>query len=225
MKLHALNERIVDFGFPLEIEDNNESFHGHSRGILFALVNPNGTVLKNHMPGPKGLSHCGGRDPGAALKQLIEDSSITKLTQHFYSSEPGGIEEQIGYYVPYYVVGHSMFQPTLNYDNIIDDGNHQNYVDVELIFTYHGWNRYATAHLKTVNIPIMSALYESFSGLSSKEFLESLGAKHHLDGGYTLDFYNEIGDKETIYFSSSEAVRDSMVSMRVIGLKWKEFEF
>lgn len=225
MKFHALNERIVDYGFPLEIEDKDESFHGHSRGIMFALVNPNGTVLKNHMPGPKGLSHCGNRDPGEALKQLIEDSSITKLTQHFYSNEPGGIEEQIGYYVPYYVVGHSMFQPTLNYDNIIDDGNHQNYVDIELILTYHGWNRYITAHLKTVNISIMTALFQSFTGVSSNEFLESLGFEKAFDGGYTIKFYNEIGDSEKIYFRDAGAIYDAIVSMRVIGLRWEEFKF
>lgn len=214
MKLHALNERIVNYGFPLEIEDKDEEFHGHSRGILFAITDMSGNVLKNHMPD--------GSDD--SLKKLLADPCITKLDQTFFSKtteddeEP--VAERIGYYLPYYVVGHSMFMPTLNYDNIIDDGEHENFVDLELILACNGMNRYITAHLNTVNVSIMSALYESFNGPQSEKFLESLGFKSFSYGGFSIDVYNEIGECDGLYFADAEAVRDAIISVRIIGLKW-----
>ncbi len=221
MTLHVLNEGATAYGFPLEITDKNPSFHGHARGILFAEMNDKHEVIHNHMPA------CD--DPDDALKRLMDDHGVYKLEHDFYNNDPDGtIKHTIGYYIPYYVVGHSAYEPTSNFARIasMQDGKDRvNYVTMELLFVHQGYNRYATITIKTKDVPIMETLHEAFKEENSPvKGLEMFGVRYNPNetiNRYVLDFYDDIGDVGYVGFERSESLYACLVSARVLKVLWK----
>ena len=128
------------------------------------------------------------------------------------------------YYMPYYVVGHSRFKPTIINDNVSGACNTSYDVQVEVVFSYDGLCRYVVFPIKTQNVPVMECINDLFDtadeddlrevGISWEEYDED----EENDTAWYLDFYNEAGQRFLLPFLRLEDLKAAIVSMRIIDI-------
>lgn len=222
MKLHVLNTKLADYGFAKELDYADKTFHGHQKGVAIALIN------YDYDPGVKPLEVFENYLPAAvidddrekSLVAILNDASITKLYQRVTMEVGEQLVARMIVYVPYYVVDHTCFAPTLNFDNVDPhlDGVYEPFkVDIELLFVCDGMNRYTTFHGLLKNVSIWDAVDSIFD---HKELLQGLGCvfKKESNQEFTLDFYNEVGEQGIMEFTSPNDLKDRLVSFRLIAL-------
>ncbi len=218
MKLKALNKKIADYGFPLEIESTDEDFHGHCKGIIIGLTKGTGEdmqIVESYTPNKDDL--------GAMLK----DQDIYKLAEvQVQRTDENTVEQVMAHFVPYYVENHSFTYPSLNAEvpilgEELPEGK-CNYVDAELLFVHNGMNRYSTICIVIRTVPFFKAIYNSFLSKQADYFLELLGANKREDGKYVMDFYTSIGERKDVVFESPKDLQAALVSLRIIDLHVEE---
>lgn len=222
MKLKSLNKNIKKYGFHEEIEYTNATFNGHQLGIAICIKNQKtGEIEQNFLSQELGDDKI--RD--SLLKELLADKSILLMENNItqFNESKTEIVPKTIYYLPYYVDGHSVMQPTVNYENVSKTNNTSYDIKVEVLFVEDELNRYITIPIKTKNTSIMNLVYDLF-GNYDDEFLETLGIKwqdedENIDVGYVLDFYNQVGEKYNLIFEDIEDLRNAIVSMRLIDIK------
>ncbi len=214
MKLKALNKKIADYGFPLEIESEDEEFHGHCKGIIVGLTKGKGEdmqVAKSYMP------------EGSDLVALLKDNDIYKVSEtQVEKTDSGVIEKTTAHFLPYYVDDHSFTYPTVNTEApVIGEDLPEgkcSYVDAELLFVYKAMNRYSTICILLRKTPFFKAIWDSFICNQADYFLDLLGAKKQEDGKYVMDFYTVTGQREDVIFETPTDLRDALVSLRVVDI-------
>lgn len=216
MKLRALNgDKAVKYGYDPELEYKNPSFHGHQVGIVVGVFDANtNEIVRNALPGIFPTEE----EKDAALRELIADESIIKIENVITQIDDDKLVPRIIYYVPYAVVEHSVFQPTINFANINPAINATNKVTVEILFVEYGLNRYVTYTYYTSNVSVMNEIYDMYEPLDipGLEFREETEDE---DAGYYLDFYDEAGEKTELYFSDWGELMDTIVSVRILDIE------
>lgn len=221
MKLKSLNKNIEKFGFNEKMEYTNATFNGYQLGIAVCIKNNiTGEIESNFLSETLGDNQV----RNSLLLELLNDKSIllleNKITQ-FGAVETTLIPKTI-YYLPYYVENHSVMQPTISCENISKVPNVSYNIKVEVLFVEDKLNRYMTIPFKTKNTSIIDLVYDLFEySFDTNEQLEKIGIKYQAateieNAGYVLDFYNQVGEKYNLIFSTSSRLRDAIVSMRLI---------
>lgn len=226
MNLHILNEALTKYGFSKELKYVDDKFHGHQRGVAICLANLDATIgqpiiYENYLP--EALHD---KSKNENLLEILNDPAIVKLYQRITQEEKGQLVCRTLVYVPYYVMDHTCFAPTINFDNVDPDldGSYDLYkADIELLFVCDGTNRYCTLHGLLKNVSIWDAIEGAFE---HRELLESMGCVFTDKNSQelTLDFYDEVGEPVQTTFTSPRDLRDRMVSFRLIALGHEEAE-
>ena len=220
MKLKSLNKNTEKYGFPQEIEYENTNFNGFQKGIALCLQNNITKEIEQNFLS-ESLGDKETRD--FLLGELLREEKAVFMLETITQFDNGGktLVPKTLYYMPYYVVNHSKFKPTVINNNITNACNVSYDVEVELIFAEEGLCRYATVSFKTRNVPVFELVNDLFN---DEEELESIGVKwqeetEFEEQGYALDFYNEAGQRYNLVFKNGDSLRDALVSMRMIDIK------
>lgn len=209
--LKSASTAVERYGFPLRLEYDNPNFHGMQKGLSIGVLdNETNEIVNNYMPGD---------DKENSLRRILEDKDISIIEDGITQEVDGKFRKRTIYYLPYYVEGHSFLQPTVLYDNITYMGdNAVNKAKIEVIFSEDNLNRYAVFECESVNISVFDYIHDIFEE-GIKDFPD-IGVVYVLnEGEYSLDFYDQAGNRYDLYFSSLERLRDSIVSIRLIGIE------
>ena len=210
MKIKALNgNKTVKYGFEPELGYDNPNFHGHQIGICIGVIdNASGEIIRNALPDLPGISK------HDAVLEILADESIIKVEEPITQYEDNKLCKRTIYYLPYAVEGHSIYEPTFNFSNIVLASNVVNHVTLEILFVESNLNRYVVCNYDTVNISIMDIIFNT-----KIEDIPDVVHKTDIDGiGYYLDFYNEAGNKTELCFPNWERLRDAIVSVRLLNI-------
>lgn len=216
MKIRSFSKKTKKFGYSYELEYNNLSFHGHQIGVAVCVKDDKtGVIESNYLSESLGDEKT--RD--FLLSELFEDEDIILVTKHIMQADNGYLAPKTVYYMPYYVVDHTRFKPTVMHDNVDDDCNTTHRAKVELLLVVEGLSRYITVPVYTRNVSIMDVIYEMFE---DDDNLEDIHIKYQEDDGesfYVLDFYDVVGERHDLTFSNGEQIRNAIVSMRLIEIE------
>ena len=213
MKIIAVNKDIE--GYLNEMEYKNPEFNGHQVGVaVFVMNNATGDITDNFS-----------KKPIQELQEMLNDKTILLLEEKITQVEGGKLVPKTVYSLPYYVSEHSIMRPTINNQELNTPIGMTCYSETEVLFVQDGLNRYVTLRFASKSTSIMDLVYDAFSsGQDNEAFLSSIGINYGIleeeeednDEGYILDFYNEVGARFELSFSSLERLRDSIVSMRLL---------
>ena len=151
-------------------------------------------------------------------KAVLMSESITQFDNEHKNLIPKTI-----YYMPYFVMDHSRFKPTVMNDNVSGACNVSYDIETELLFvTDDGLCRYLTVPFKTRNIS-MFELVNDLLEYPEDEDLRELGIEWQqetddMEAGYALDFYNEVGQRFVLTFRNISRLKDCLASMRMTNI-------
>lgn len=223
MILKSLNgDKLAKYGYDSELEYVNNNFHGHQLGISIGVTDKvTGDIVRNFIT----PSHGNIETRNKILLSIIEDEAIIKVEKHVTQFEEGRIAHRVIWFAPYAVQEHSVFKETANFSNLsCEYENAVNHVVLELLFVEDNLNRYVTASYSSHDVSIMEFINDVFDSDSTiVEWTDEI--KYLCDDdddyqnghrGYSLDFYDEAGEKTMLYFDSMKRLRDALVSVRLL---------
>lgn len=224
MKIRSLNQIPEKYGMAEVIEYNNDSFKGHQIGLCVGIKDNQTGELK---------SHIASKDPNISDVELLEeflkeDFLILEDTINNIIEDKLVLNAKTFYYVPYYVIDHSVFQPTPNFTNISFAQNVKNHVKYEVLFVdeeEYG-NRYLTLDFHTSGGNFNGSGSVSMSFLDIIECLEmKLNQMTHnssddritiKDEVIKMTFYDKIGNPYDKKFNSIKDMLSYVTSVRMI---------
>lgn len=230
MILKSLNKLDPKFGYPDEVEYKNPSFHGHQKGMCIALKN----LLTDEIEQNFLSLSLEGRD--SLLEELLsKDNNILLIEERITQLDnENRLVPKMLYYLPYAVLFHSAFRPTVN--DVTVDTNNVNQFEVEILFVKDGLNRYITVSFESTDSMFKSVhrLFEAIRtdavNVCGKEYqfnknhpLYKAGIRYkekseECEAGYYLDFYNEVGKDFLLGFTDLRDLRDIINSVRLLSL-------
>lgn len=226
MKIRAINANTEKYGYPQELDYGNPLFNGHQIGVAICVQNAITKKIEENFLS-ESLGDRETRD--FLLGELLREEKAVFIVDNFTQfDENNELVPKTMYYMPYFVLEHSKFKPTVITKNIGNISNVSYKAKVEVLFvTENGLSRYVTLDFNTKNISVMDLVYDIFDGCSSYHpELEAVGIKYvneiedtETDEGYYLDFYNEAGERFNICFTTLEELRDVIASVRLIELE------
>ena len=225
MILKSLNHLDPKFGFPNEVQYENPSFHGHQKGMCLGIRNLQTNAIEvNYLS-----STLENRDE--LLEELLSLDNILlvedTITQ--FDEDEKNLIPKVVYYLPYAVMDHSIFKPTLNDVNIETEScNVTNRFEVEVLFVKEGLNRYITIPFTTRNVSMFEAVQGAFDGVFFSDHFDDGHELYHAgvrwleesedrEEGFYLDFYNEAGQEFYLGFSDIASLRDTIASVRLLS--------
>ena len=225
MKLRLLSMKAVEYGFAPEIKIKNEDFHGHQIGLCIGVRDAKtNAVMHNNIPDD---------DFNDKFDKILEDKELLLLQDYISIREDDITKDGYIYYLPYYVVNHSVFQPTVNFDQVTHAYGYMNKVKVEVLFIDNSYNRYVTfdyeasefcGHSCTLMDFISNCLEHEIveMALEGKEFkyADKIDPEHNetYEGEIILDMYDKVGGRMQRAFENVKEVIDAISSVRIIGL-------
>lgn len=220
MIFKSLNHLDPKFGYPDEIQYDDKRFHGHQKGVVIGLKNVNTNKIEQNF-----LSESiENRDE--LLEELLSLEGVIIVQENITQFDEAGkhLIPKILYYLPYAVKDHSIFQPTLNDDNVeTRASNVSNRFEVEILFVTDNLNRYVTIPFETRNISMFESVDDMFDDIFDENHeLYKAGMRwkdetEDEEAGYYLDFYNEAGQRFDVGFSRLEDFRDTIASVRLLS--------
>lgn len=223
MKIVSLNRNVERYGFLSEMEYKNEDFHGHQTALCIGIKDGPNSWDKVYTSGNTT------EEKIKIANEMLKDKSLIILEDKYMENANGQIVPKIAYLIPYYVENHSVYQPTVNYDQIPENSNVTNDIKIEVLFVNNeGFNRYVTFdfsvhgqyHLCLLNF--VRSIDERILRKVNKDedFVRNIG-EHYRKGEISLDFYDKIGRKTVITAPISDFLK-MISSIRIIDINTKE---
>lgn len=225
MKLRALSQKVEKYGYPLETGLDRKGFNGHQIGMCIGIRDAETNAVKQNF--------IFNDDFNIKFDSMLEDKELLLLQDSFTQMEDGELKKRYIYYLPYYVVDHSAYKPTINFDQISYACNVSNTVQIEVLFVEDNYNRYVTFEMKTSgSLSGRSlSLMDFISGLEDEiEEKMSRGEDfkcasnedtEYTEGDILLDMYDKAGNKVIIDCAEPSGFLDMVSSIRIIGLDVK----
>lgn len=219
VRLVALNgDKLDRYGYSKYIDYSKEGFEGHQVGIIMALTNKEGDVVRNFMPDIEN------RDE--VIKEIIHDDNIVLIGKMVYDPEVDTDNNLYAVAYPYAVEGHSVYEPTENFSELpflteeeMENGTKYR-VQGEALFVHKGCNRYVTDwfdiddNRRTITLEERRTItLEEIGDELQKKFWESR------DENNMLVFYDEIGSEQKLYVLEDRDLKMLMVSLRVVKIE------
>lgn len=222
MILKSLNNLDQKYGFANALEYEDESYHGHQRGIAVCIMNQDGSFYRN-MIVPLDLN----ADKDELTRELLKDKKVKLLVDDMgFLDEVTGLPiKRTVYYLPYAVINHSCFKPTINYDGVDDDSNNQHQLTIEVLLCSKCVNRYFTIETTTVYdgpIQILESFLHDTDAMKEKgfEYIDDEEAeKQGTKKGWYIDMYNEAGPVGLVYVGDTiPEILSKVNSLRIIDI-------
>ena len=223
MQIASLNKNTEKYGYPEIMEYNNPRFHGHQVGIaICARDAATGIVEENYLS--EKLGDINTRE--FLLGELLHEGKAVFATKDIVQvNSKGEFVPKTVYYLPYFVVDHSRFKPTIIHTNIKPNIFYNLKVEV-LLVNENDYSRYITISFEKVRNKSAVELVCDFFDYSYDEYLEEkAGIKWYNkiddkdDEGYILDFYDNTGDTDMFVVPDSEDFKDMITSIRLIDIE------
>lgn len=226
MKLRLLTEKAIQYGFYPEIKLDNENFKGHQLGLCIGVRDAKTNAVKqNNIPDD---------EFNIKFDKMLEDKELLLLQEAVVTKDN---INGYAYYLPYYVVDHSVYKPTINFDEISHSFGYANKVQIEVLFVDAPYNRYVVFEYETSEFCGHSfTLYDFINGLDERikemaldcqEFrCSDIEDPEHITtdpGEIIIDMYDKIGGKTDIAYSDVESILYNISSVRIIGLDIYKF--
>lgn len=222
MKLRALSKKVTEYGYPLETGLDRKGFNGHQIGMCIGIRDAQTNEVKqNFIPDD---------DFNIKFDKMLEDKELLLLEDSIPQLEDGELKKRHVYYIPYYVVDHSAYKPTINFDQISYACNVANTIQIEVLFVEDGYNRYVTfeVHTEGSNLGRSLSLMEFIEDLEmeieektsrGEDFRCASSEDEEFEEGETiLDMYDRAGNKLDIGYDSITHFLNMVSSIRIIGL-------
>lgn len=210
MVIKSLNKDLTKFGYPNQMEYDNPNFNGHQIGVAICVKNNITNEIEENLLS-KSLGDDKTRDK--LLKELLNNDNkiITDIITQ--CNDENKLVPKTIYYVPYYIVNHSRFKPTILYSNVENYLNSYYNIEVELLLVSDNTCRYITVPIQTQNVSIFDCINDLFEYDDNN--ISDIVKK---DNDYILDFYSESGERFDLAFNKLEDIRNLIVSMRLINI-------
>ena len=225
MKLRALSQKVIEYGYPLETGFERKGFNGHQIGMCIGIRDAETNAVKqNYIPND---------DFNIQFNKMLEDKELLLLQDTITQMEDNDLKKRYVYYVPYYVVDHSAYKPTINFDQISYACNVTNTVKIEVLFVENDYNRYVTFNMITSGnhngrslslIDFINGIQDEIEDkLSRGEDFKCASSDddEYDEGDIMLDMYDKAGNKITIAYADTSKFLDLISSVRIIDLEVK----
>ena len=225
MKLRALSQKVEKYGYPLETGLDKKGFNGHQIGMCIGIRDAETNAVKqNYIPDD---------EFNIKFDNMLEDKELLLLQDSITQFEDGELRGRHIYYLPYYVVDHSAYKPTINFEQISYACNVSNTVQIEVLFVEDDYNRYVTFEMDTSGslggrslslMDFISGLEEEIEEKTSRgeDFkCTSDEDPEYAEGDILLDMYDRAGNKVTVGYPDPSGFMDLISSIRIIGLDTK----
>lgn len=226
MKLRALSQKVTEYGYPLETGFDRKGFNGHQIGMCIGIRDVKTNAVKqNFIPND---------DFNIQFDKMLEDKELLILQDTITQFEDNELKERHVYYIPYYVVDHSAYKPTINFEQISYACNVVNNVQIEVLFVEDGYNRYVTFNMNTSgnkngrSLSLMDFIDgiqdEIEDKLSRGEDFKCVSLDEdpeYEEGDIVLDMYDKAGNRLTVAYPDPSGFLDLISSIRIIGLDVK----
>jgi hypothetical protein len=225
MKLRALSQKVTEYGYPLETGLDKKGFNGHQIGMCLGIRDAETNAVKqNYIPDD---------EFNIKFDKMLEDKELLLLQDYITQFEDGELKKRFIYYLPYYVVDHSAYKPTINFEQISYACNVTNTVQIEVLFVEDDYNRYVTFEMNTSGsfgghslslMDFISGLEDEIEEKTSKgeDFkCASDEDPEYNEGDIILDMYDKAGNKISVGYPNPNGFLDLVSSIRIIGLETK----
>ena len=225
MKLRALSQKVTEYGYPLETGFERKGFNGHQIGMCIGIRDAETNAVKqNYIPND---------DFNIQFDKMLEDKELLLLQDTITKLEDNELKKQYIYYLPYYVVEHSAYKPTINFEQISYACNVTNTVKIEVLFVENDYNRYVTFDMITSGnhngrslslIDFINGIQDEIEDkLSRGEDFKCASSDddEYDEGDIMLDMYDKAGNKITIAYADTSKFLDLISSVRIIDLEVK----
>lgn len=228
MKLRLLSQKAVKYGFSLELlMTNKKGFNGHQIGICIGIRDAESNAVKqNYIPDD---------EFNIKFDKMLEDKELLLLQDTMTQLEDDKLKKRYAYYLPYYVVDHSAYKPTINFEQISYACNVMNTVQIEVLFVddSNEYNRYMVLELKTGGdengyalsllrfIDDIEEIIEEMAADEREFKYAKAGDPKFEPGNIILDMYDKVGNRIDAGYSSVSNIKDMISSVRIIGLDTK----
>lgn len=228
VSLNKGNETLDKFGFKEAIPIGGY-FGGHVTGIFICSVNEDGSVrtnaLKEDSVKKNLISSSGEENDDKMLDVILKDESIVKITAGVAERDGNDVNMYMGYFLPYFVEGHSINEPTCNFEG--DFLTYAKYHDIKNVDVYYeimlvnaGHNAYKTLYLHFDEQDIESG--EILTICDVINIATDKIIREMIDNSIIL--YDEIGRKMTLSLEGEEFQTEDISrliqSVRLLGVKY-----
>ncbi len=213
-ELVSLNKNLdPKWGFPLNLKYDEKDFNGHQIGLGIAILNKNKEVSMNLLS-----SNIEQKLKDEYLNEIMNRKDIVLIYRKIIAmSDNNTLEESYQLCLPYSVKDHSIFEPTNNFESILDinlsddEVNNKCYYDIsiEILLVKHGLNRYYTISKQVRNNSDIDSMYAIVD-----DFIADLFSN---DKKVQVDMYDEIGNKQMESFNMI-SFRECINSCRVVNI-------
>lgn len=218
MRVVSLNKNVEKYGFLQEMEYTNDNFHGHQVTLCIGIKNLDGTWNTVFTKGKTEEERINIAD------NMMNDKSLIILEDLISEVENDEIVAKTIYYLPYYIADHSVYKPTVNFNQIPFLPRVRNKVKIEVLFVKDDWcNRYVTFETTTI-LSLIDFIKRLESTImiyaKNKEngfFIAPEDTANYRQGSIVLDFYNKAGEKILIG-GNARAFLDMISSIRIIDI-------
>ena len=227
MRLRALSQKVTQYGYPLETGLDRKGFNGHQIGMCIGIRDAKTNKVKqNFIPND---------DFNIQFDKMLGDKELLLLQDTITHFEDNEFKKRYVYYIPYYIVDHSAYKPTINFDQISYEHNAVNIVKIEVLFVENGYNRYVTFDFKTEDndcgcslslMDFITGLKDEIEEKASRGEDFKYASKSDKDHEYNkddilLDMYDKAGNKIIIDYSNPSGFLNLISSIRIIDLEVK----
>lgn len=223
MRIVSLNKNLEKYGFLPEMDYKNPDFHGHQTALCIGIKNSNGSWDKVYTSGDTE------EEKIKIANDILNDKSLIILEDKITQIENDNLVPKIVYYLPYYVAEHSVYQPTVNFQQISYASNVSNKVKIEVLFVSEdGWyNRYVVFDLKTIGNRSLSLMefiedleteIEDRASQHNDFFIAAENGEDYSQDDIVLDFYDKSGQKHFIGAKIAKDFLDLVSSIRIIDI-------
>ena len=225
MKVISLNKNPEKYGYPMEMDFKKSNFHGHQTACTIGIRRTDGTWDMLYTPGDTK------EEKTKIAEDMLNDKSLLIVEQRLTQMENEVLVPKTIYFLPYYVADHSVYKPTINFDQISKSSNTNSDVKIEVLFvSEEGWyNRYVVFDLKVSGsyslMDFISSLEQIIEDAAenNRHFWINTENEEYEEGDIILDFYDESGQK-TFVGGNVEYFLDMVSSIRIIDIKTEIIE-
>ncbi len=221
MKIVSLNKNPERYGYLSEMEYKDPNFHGHQTALCIGVKNTDGSWNKVYTSGSTE------EEKIKIANDILNDKSLIILEDKVFYVENNKLVPKTVYYFPYYVADHSVYQPTINFNQICYDDNINNDIKIEVLFVHdEGWyNRYIVFDVHTLGhysltdfVNCLAAKIKENAEDNKDFFIAKEDAENYLENDIVLDFYDSSGQKYFIGYPNAEYFLDLVSSVRIIDI-------
>ena len=234
ISLNRENETLDRFGFKDSLYIGGY-FGGHVTGIFICSLNADESVRTNALRDSdvkKNLivedileDNPNKENDDEMLDVILKDESIVKIAANVAERDGNDINMYIGYFLPYFVDGHSIHEPTCNFEgDYLEFARQRDFkgVDVyyEIMLVNAGHNAYKTLRLHFDEQDIKSGEILTICdvvNIATDEIINEM-----IDDSIIL--YDEIGRKMTLSLEGEEFQTEDITrliqSVRLLGVKY-----